>query len=78
MSNIKNVSPIEDFNWDAYEKGEVLGDKSRDELVSTYDNTLNTVNASEVTEGTVISMNKREVVVNIGYKSATNLVRTSH
>ena len=69
MSNLKNVSPVEDFNWDAYEKGEVLGDKSRDELVSTYDNTLNTVNASEVIEGTVISMNKREVVVNIGYKS---------
>ncbi|MDO5572219.1 MAG: 30S ribosomal protein S1 [Bacteroidales bacterium] len=69
MSNTKNVSPVEDFNWDAYEKGEVLGDKSREELVSTYDNTLNTVNASEVIEGTVISMNKREVVVNIGYKS---------
>ena len=69
MSNIKNVQPVENFDWDAYEKGEVVGDKSRDELVNTYDQTLNTVNASEVLEGTVISMNKREVVVNVGYKS---------
>ena len=69
MSNTKNVSPVENFDWDAYEKGEVIGDKSHDELVNTYDQTLNTVNASEVLEGTVISMNKREVVVNVGYKS---------
>ena len=68
MSN-KNISPVEDFNWDAYEKGETFGDKSREELVNTYDQTLNTVNASEVIEGKVIAMNKREVVVNIGYKS---------
>ncbi|MEG1187216.1 MAG: 30S ribosomal protein S1, partial [Bacteroidales bacterium] len=68
MSN-KNISPVEDFNWDAYENGEVLGGKSHEELVNTYDQTLNTVNASEVIEGKVIAMNKREVVVNIGYKS---------
>ena len=68
MSN-KFISPVEDFNWDAYEKGESFGDKSHDELVNTYDQTLNTVNASEVIEGKVIAMNKREVVVNIGYKS---------
>ena len=68
MSN--NVTtPVEDFNWEAYEKGEILGDKSREDLVNTYDQTLNTVNASDVIEGTVIAMNKREVVVNVGYKS---------
>jgi small subunit ribosomal protein S1 len=68
MSN-KNIAPLENFDWDAYEKGESFGEKSREELVNTYDQTLNTVNASEVIEGTVIGMNKREVVVNIGYKS---------
>lgn len=62
-------TPIENFDWDAYEKGESLGDKSREELEKTYDQTLNTLKDKDVTEGTVISMNKREVVVNIGYKS---------
>ena len=51
------------------EKGEVVGEKSREELVATYDKSLNTVKDKEVIEGTVISINKREVVVNIGYKS---------
>ncbi len=68
MSEFKN-SPIEDFDWDAFEKGETAGAKSREELTKTYDESLNTVKDKEVTEGTVISMNKREVVVNIGYKS---------
>ena len=65
---LKN-SPIADFDWDAYEKGETHGDKSREELTKTYDESLNTVKDREVTEGTVIALNKREAVVNIGYKS---------
>ncbi|MBR2475706.1 MAG: 30S ribosomal protein S1, partial [Bacteroidaceae bacterium] len=60
---------IEDFNWEAYEKGETFGEKSREELEQAYDQSINTVKDKDVTEGTVISMNKREVVVNIGYKS---------
>ena len=68
MSEFKN-SPIEDFDWEAFERGETAGDKTREELTKTYDESLNTVKDKEVTEGTVISMNKREVVVNIGYKS---------
>lgn len=47
----------------------MYGDKSHDELVNTYDQSLNTVKDKEVIEGTVIALNKREVVVNIGYKS---------
>ncbi len=62
-------SPIEDFDWDAYEKGETAGEKSREELTKTYDESLNTVKDKDVIEGTVIALNKREVVVNIGYKS---------
>ena len=65
---LKN-SPIADFDWDAYEKGESHGDKTREELTKTYDESLNTVKDREVTEGTVIALNKREAVVNIGYKS---------
>ncbi|MBQ3554930.1 MAG: 30S ribosomal protein S1 [Bacteroidales bacterium] len=63
------LQPIEDFNWEAYEKGETFGEKSREELEQAYDQSINTVKDKDVTEGTVISINKREVVVNIGYKS---------
>ena len=69
MENLKNVAPIEDFNWDAYQNGESVASASHEELEKAYDNTLNKVNDREVVDGTVIAMNKREVVVNIGYKS---------
>ncbi len=69
MNKELNNSPIEDFDWDAYEKGETAGDKSREELTKTYDESLNTVKDKEVIEGTIIALNKREAVVNIGYKS---------
>ena len=68
MTELKN-SPIEDFDWDAYEKGETVGEKSREELTKTYDESLNTVKDKDVIEGTIIALNKREAVVNIGYKS---------
>ena len=69
MSEELKNSPIEDFDWEAYERGETQGEKSREELEKTYDESLNTIKDKEVTEGTVIAINKREVVVNIGYKS---------
>ena len=69
MENLKNIAPIEDFNWDAYENGEVVSNVSKEDLEKAYDSTLNKVNDREVVDGTVIAMNKREVVVNIGYKS---------
>ena len=69
MENLKNIQPIEDFDWDALEKGESYGSVSKDDLVKTYDNTMNTVKDKEVVMGTVTAMNKREVVVNIGFKS---------
>jgi len=68
MTELKN-GPIEDFDWEAYEKGETAGEKSREELTKTYDESLNTVKDKDVIEGTIIALNKREAVVNIGYKS---------
>jgi len=59
----------EEFDWDAYEKGDALSTSAKEELKNKYDSTLNAVKDKEVVEGTVISINKREVVVNIGYKS---------
>ena len=63
------ISPIADVDWDTYEHGQVETGKTREELMKTYDESLNTVKDKEVIEGTVIALNKREAVVNIGYKS---------
>ncbi len=68
MTELTN-SPIEDFDWDAFEKGETQSEKTREELTKTYNESLNTVKDKEVIEGTIIALNKREAVVNIGYKS---------
>ncbi len=67
----KEEAPAEEeFDWDSLESNvDTYSAKEREELASLYDNTLNTVSEKEVLEGTVISLNKREVVVDIGYKS---------
>ena len=68
MENLKNIAPLSDFDWNAFEHGSANA-QSQEELEKAYDQTLGRVNNNEVVEGTVISINKREVVVNIGYKS---------
>jgi len=68
MSDLKNVQPLEDFNWEEFENGG-QAEVSKEELEKAYDETLNKVNEHQVVEGTVISADKKEVVVNIGYKS---------
>ena len=67
--NEKNITPIEDFDWAAYETGENPGGRSREELTTAYEESLNSVKDKEVIEGTIIALNKREAVVNIDYKS---------
>ncbi len=61
--------PSGDFDWDAYEYGITLTAASKANLEKIYDDTLNAIKDKEVVEGTVILINKREVVVNVGYKS---------
>ena len=69
MSDLtKNVKPLDDFNWDEFENG-TSANISKEELDKAYDETLNKVADHQVVEGTVISVDKKEVVVNIGYKS---------
>jgi small subunit ribosomal protein S1 len=63
------ISPIEDFDWEAFERGDSKKNESYETLEAAYDKSLGAIKDKEVTEGTVISINKREVVVNIGYKS---------
>ena len=70
MSDLTNkVNPLEGFDWDVYENGDVFANVSKEELENKYEQTLNVLKDKDVMVGTVISMNKREVVVNVGYKS---------
>ncbi len=69
MEHLKNIQPLSDFDWDALEEGQAYSQQGKEDLVKTYDDTLNTVKDKDVVMGTVTAMNKREVVVNIGFKS---------
>lgn len=68
MSDLKNVQPLADFNWDEFENGG-KAEESKQQLEKAYDETLNKVSEHQVVEGKVISIDKKEVIVNIGYKS---------
>ena len=69
MENFKNVAPLADFDWESFESGNVAGGQSVEELTAAYETTLGRVSENEVVDGVVKAINKREVVVNIGYKS---------
>ena len=69
MADLKNVAPLEDFDWEAYANGNNNTELSREAQEEAYSSSLNNVNDHDVVDGTVIAMNKREVVVNIGFKS---------
>jgi small subunit ribosomal protein S1 len=59
-----------DFDWDSLEtNNDAYSKMERGDLETLYNDTLNTVSEKEVIEGKVISLNKREVVIDIGYKS---------
>ena len=68
MSNFKNVQPLDDFNWEEFENGGI-SNASKEAQEASYDATLNKVSEGQVVDGTVISMDKKDVIVNIGYKS---------
>ena len=70
VTSEKEAEKSEEFDWDSLEIGiESYSEEEKVNLEKLYDDTLHTVNEKEVLEGTVISLNKREVVVDIGYKS---------
>ena len=62
-----SISP-EDFDWEAFEKEDVY-DADRESIAQQYDKTLSKISENEIVEGTVTAVTKKEVVVNIGYKS---------
>jgi small subunit ribosomal protein S1 len=68
MAKEKAAQGIAEFDWDAlaldgYTKVQ------RSELSDKYENTLTSITEKEVIEGTVVALNKKEVIINIGYKS---------
>jgi len=69
MEDSKSIKPLDNFDWEVFEKGTIETGKSREDLVSAYDGTLNKITDREVVDGKVITITKREVVVNIGFKS---------
>ena len=72
---IKEIKPLEGFDWDAFENdGVSAADKAAQ--AAAYEGTLNNVNDNEVVDGTVTAINDREVVVNIGYKSEGIIARS--
>ncbi len=64
----KNIQPLEGFDWESFEnQGFSAAEKA--EAAKAYEATLNKVADNDVVDGVVTSINDREVVVNIGYKS---------
>ena len=66
---LKLAAPIQDFDWDAFAQGETYNKEQKKQLTEAYDKTLSEISDKEVVDGTVTGMNKREVIVNIGFKS---------
>ncbi|WP_418917054.1 30S ribosomal protein S1 [Alistipes communis] len=69
MEENKTVVTNENFDWNAFENDLGVYSQPKEEIAAAYDKTLSNVAVGEVVEGTVMSIGKREVVVNIGYKS---------
>ena len=65
----QQVVKPEDFDWDAYENGSSVSSSERGKLEEMYSNTLSSITENEVVDGTIVAINKREALVNIGYKS---------
>ena len=69
MENLKNIAPLADFDWDAFENGTVATGENHKATEAAYEQTLNNVHENEVVEGEITDITKREVVVRIGSKS---------
>ena len=69
MEENKKVVSNENFDWNAFENDLGVYNQPKEQIAAEYDKTLSNVAVGEVVEGTVIGITKREVVVNIGYKS---------
>ncbi len=69
MEEVKNTVANDQFDWNAFEQDLGVYDQPKEQIAAAYDKTLSNVNVGEVVEGTVTGITKREVLVNVGYKS---------
>ncbi len=69
MEELKNPVANENFDWNAFENDLGVYNQPKEEIAEAYDRTLSNVTVGEVVEGTVTGITKREVIVNVGYKS---------
>ncbi len=69
MEENKQTVSNENFDWNAFENDLGVYDQPKEQITEEYNKTLSKVAVGEVVEGTVLNIGKREVVVNIGYKS---------
>ena len=75
MSTVENnkvtfLEPPADFDWDALvDDKQVAVTEARTKMGQAYEDTLSSISEKQVLMGTVVGMNKKEVVINIGYKS---------
>lgn len=68
-STINSSQDINTFDWNAFENDTALYGDQKDNIVEKYDLTLSRIQNGEVLDGLVTSVDKREVMVNVGFKS---------
>ena len=69
MEENNKVVANDNFDWNAFENDLGVYNQPKEEIAAVYDQTLSNVTVGEVVEGTVTGITKREVIVNVGYKS---------
>ena len=67
MENTKVA--VENFDWAAFENESGLYNQTKEEIEKAYSDSMSNIAVGETVEGVVAEINKREVIVNIGYKS---------
>ncbi|MDO4707742.1 MAG: 30S ribosomal protein S1 [Porphyromonadaceae bacterium] len=70
MNNFnEKIVPVDGFDWDEFEKGASVCATSREEQMTAYEGTMSNIKENETTVGKVMKIGKREVIVNVGFKS---------
>jgi small subunit ribosomal protein S1 len=69
MRDLKNVQPLQDFDWASVDDKQTYTPEDREKLQAAYDQTFGKIGDDQLAEGTVVAFNDREVVVNIDFKS---------
>lgn len=70
MRELKDIQPLQDFDWSSIgKKKSVYTEKERETLTQSYEDTFSQLAEQQVVEGTIVAKNNREVVINIGFKS---------